>query len=298
MAKGVFTTKVSPAYDDLPELRYHFPKAYLNQVKQTLNDWIVYYEPRREDSISEGNKGRKAYFATAHVKRIEPDRARVDHFYAYVDEYLEFANAVPFRNDDGYFEGLLCKPDGSTNKGAFRRAVRIIQEHEYEAILHQACRGFEREAAAADVVDDAAEEPAPYGRTDRIQILRRPLRQISFTHIIQEAYNHTCAVTGLKLINGGERCEIEAGHIRPVADQGPDSPRNGIALSRTIHWMFDRGILSLADTGEILMAKGLVPLPVQRMINPDRQVAFPKNPIFRPHPVFLKFHRENIYKGE
>ena len=45
--KGVFQTKVSPAYDDVPEERYHFPTSYLNQVQRTVGDWIVYYEPRR-----------------------------------------------------------------------------------------------------------------------------------------------------------------------------------------------------------------------------------------------------------
>ena len=40
MAKGVFTTKVNPTYDDLPEVRYHFPKTYLNQTKATVGDWI------------------------------------------------------------------------------------------------------------------------------------------------------------------------------------------------------------------------------------------------------------------
>ena len=29
---------------------------------------------------------------------------------------------------------------------------------------------------------------------------------------------------------------------------GPDSIRNGLALSRTFHWLFDRGIISIADT--------------------------------------------------
>ena len=60
MAKGVFTTKVLPVYDDLPEVRYHFPKAYLNQVRQTVGDWIVYYEPRREDASPGGRAGRQS----------------------------------------------------------------------------------------------------------------------------------------------------------------------------------------------------------------------------------------------
>ncbi len=44
---AIFTTKIEPAYDDLPEERYHFPRTYLSQVEAAVGDWIVYYEPRR-----------------------------------------------------------------------------------------------------------------------------------------------------------------------------------------------------------------------------------------------------------
>ncbi len=43
--KAVLQTKVSPAYDDIPEQFYHFPRTYLNEVKAAVGDWIVYYEP-------------------------------------------------------------------------------------------------------------------------------------------------------------------------------------------------------------------------------------------------------------
>ena len=32
--KGVFTTRVIPDYDDLPERQYHFPHTYLRQVER------------------------------------------------------------------------------------------------------------------------------------------------------------------------------------------------------------------------------------------------------------------------
>jgi putative restriction endonuclease len=105
-------------------------------------------------------------------------------------------------------------------------------------------------------------------------------------------------MTGLKMVNGGGRCEIEAAHIRPVEDNGPDSPRNGIALSRTVHWMFDRGILSIADDGLILMAKRLVPDQVSRMLNPDGHILSPNDRTFAPHRVFLRYHREYRFKGD
>ena len=45
-----------------------------------------------------------------------------------------------------------------------------------------------------------------------------------------------CAVSGLRLIKGGRRPEVLAAHIMP--DNGPDTVRNGIALSGTVHWLF------------------------------------------------------------
>jgi len=65
MAKAVLTTKVDPSYDDLPEERYHFPRTYLNAVRQSLRDWIVYYEPRRVSADLSSSGGRQSYFATA-----------------------------------------------------------------------------------------------------------------------------------------------------------------------------------------------------------------------------------------
>ena len=56
MANAVFTTKVNPLYDDLPELRYHFPKTYLGQAEQAIGDLIVYYEPRREGADLSGRR--------------------------------------------------------------------------------------------------------------------------------------------------------------------------------------------------------------------------------------------------
>lgn len=40
--KGIFTTRVVPDYDDLPERQYHFPRTYLRQVERCVGDWIVY----------------------------------------------------------------------------------------------------------------------------------------------------------------------------------------------------------------------------------------------------------------
>jgi putative restriction endonuclease len=100
VAKAIFTSRVSPTYDDLPEERYHFPKTYLRQVEQALNDWIVYYERRGASGDSSG--GRQAYFATARVDRIEPDPTIDAHFYAFVSGYIEFDRPVPYEEGGRY----------------------------------------------------------------------------------------------------------------------------------------------------------------------------------------------------
>jgi putative restriction endonuclease len=83
----------------------------------------------------------------------------------------------------------------------------------------------------------------------------------------------------------------------PVSQKGPDSVRNGLALSGTVHWLFDRGLLSIADDFRILIAKRQVPDQVLRLLNSDGMAISPQKSSLRPHPHYLKFHRENIFKG-
>jgi putative restriction endonuclease len=93
------------------------------------------------------------------------------------------------------------------------------------------------------------------------------------------------------------RAEVEAAHIKPVERDGPDSPRNGLALSRTVHWMFDRGLISIDGNYGVLIAKGKVPEPAIRLINPERQLLLPDDRRYHPHPQFMRSHRETIFKG-
>jgi putative restriction endonuclease len=90
MGKAVFTTKVLPGYKDLPEARYHFPRTYLNQVRQAVGDYIVYYEPRRSSVDLSSGGGRQSYFGVARVVEVVEDKELPDHYYALVDDYLDF----------------------------------------------------------------------------------------------------------------------------------------------------------------------------------------------------------------
>ena len=43
------------------------------------------------------------------------------------------------------------------------------------------------------------------------------------------------------------RAETAAAHIRPVEKNGPDMSITGSPFRGTVHWMFDRGLISLSD---------------------------------------------------
>jgi putative restriction endonuclease len=298
MTKAVFTTKVDPAYDDLPEFRYHFPRTYLRQVQAAEGDWIVYYEPRRTSADVSSRGGRQAYFATARVTSITPDPTRPDHYYAFVADFLEFDRAVPFKDGDHYYEAGNRRADGGTSKGAMGRAVRSLSDKEYDLILRAGFADILKpEPVAAKPFGDLADEPGTFERPLIERVTHRPFRDAAFATAVKSAYDNRCAVTGLKIINGGGRSEVQAAHIRPVSEAGPDSVRNGIALCGTVHWMFDRGLLSVDDDGTILTAKGHVPDTIERMMNPEHRLYLPDRTEFWPHPQFLRFHRETVFKG-
>ncbi|HWQ10682.1 MAG TPA: HNH endonuclease [Holophaga sp.] len=294
MAHAVLTTSVGSIYDDLPEFRYHFPRTYLNQVQAAVGDWIVYYEPRR----SHGG-GRQAYFAMARVLRIEADPGLQDHYYAYLDGYLEFDHPVRFQGHGNYWEGALQKPGGSTNKGAFGRAVRLLPVHEFEAIVRE---GYHRRLEPWEIQDAAldqgvAEDVIAYDARPLVeQCITRPFREEAFRRRVREAYRNTCAFSGLHLVNGGGRPEVQAAHIRPVASKGPDSVRNGLALTGTLHWLFDRGLLGVGEDMAVLVSPQGLPDDLDRLLRSDRRLLLPEAPDQRPHSAFLAWHRANVFK--
>jgi putative restriction endonuclease len=145
------------------------------------------------------------------------------------------------------------------------------------------------------------EEQTPFGgdiERERVShFVSRPVRDRVFRRLVLDAYDQRCAVTGLKFINGGGRAEVEAAHIKPVEHRGPDDIRNGIALSGTAHWMFDRGLISLSDDLEVLVSRQVNDIDsVWKLVNSTRRAAAPANTALRPHPSYLAWHREHCFK--
>ena len=298
MGFGVFIHRSDSIYDDSPAEQYQFPSQYLSRVEACLGDWILYYEPRKVVST-------RGYFAVAKVQRVIPDPATSGMYLALIDQgsYLEFANPVPFSNASGPIERGVLNEQGRIS-GRAQSAVRPISPDDFKRIVEL---GLEE---GAQLMPRVGELPSTSGfgeeqvafhfdqQRSRVEFtVSRIVRDRVFRKIILRAYEQRCAITGLSFINGGGRAEVAAAHIRPVEENGPDIVNNGLALSGTAHWMFDRGLISLSDDLQILISRQANdPDSIRAFINRSGRASAPTRISDRPHPHFLQWHREHCFK--
>lgn len=295
MVKLVLLHKAASIYEDEPDVVYDFPRAYLRAITEAVGDWIIYYEP-----VKAGPRG---YFAVAKIGRVIPKPGSVGRFLAMIEpgSYLSFDQNVPRLVDGRPLEESLTEADGTPKKGgAVQLAVRRLSEADFARIVDLGLpQDLERiEAIRYDLQAPGLHEGAePFARPVLERLTRRPYREVAFRRKVREAYGYRCAMSGLMLRNGGGRPEVQAAHIRPVENHGSDSVRNGLALSGTLHWMFDRGLISVAEDCEtILVSHNKVPGEVvTRLLARDGKLVRPIDPRDAPHPENLRWHRENVF---
>lgn len=298
MAFGVFIHRTDSIYDDVPSERYQFPKQYLTRVQQCEGSWIVYLEPSKV-------KNTKGYFAVAKVQEIISDPRNADMHLAVIEPgtYLDFGDPVPFRDADDVVEQGLLNDQGKIS-GRAQAAVRPLSPSDFARIVERGLGGDEGFLPRVDLAGEAdgfQEAQRPFlhlSERERVnQLTNRAVRDRNFRKNVLRAYGERCAITGLRLINGRGRAEVEAAHIRPVEHDGPDIISNGIALSGTAHWMFDRGLVGISDDLTILVSRHTNdPDAVKSMINFSGRLLAPERLADRPRTEFLTWHRENSFK--
>ena len=296
MTRGVFLYREDSPYQDRPWEVYQFPSMYLTRAAEMVGDWVIFMEPVKA--------GRKGYHAVAKIDRIIPDQRSSGMYLALIDptSYLDFDLNVPFQVQKRYPELSVLNQEGRVS-GRAQAAVRLIPEADFNRII---ALGIAVEDAQLPRVDIGlspslvADEQAPIlFNQDHVKMLTlRTVRDRVFRRKVLLAYDNRCALTGLKFINGGGRAEVEAAHIKPVEFKGPDVVSNGLALSGTIHWMFDRGLLSLEGDHRIMVSSHINDTEgVKKILNADGFARFPEDLKQQPDSRFLAWHRETIFKG-
>lgn len=293
--KCVFVVGSHSIYADRPDSFYQFPQKWLNAAAQSVGQWILYQEPRRA--------GPRGYYAAAKVEQIVRDPGDPVMFLALIEpgSYLELGRDVPFQRDGKAVESGLLYPDGRLNNGRAIQSIRAISDEDFNRIVDLGLiDDFEllpREDAGILVPEvvrelDRVQEPF-FGPVEReTALVSRTVRDRQFRKRVLDAYDSRCALTGMRLINGGGRAEAQAAHIVGVEHNGSDQVINGITLSGTVHWMFDRGLISLDDGGGILLSRKINDVDgVTKLLHPDGRAQLPESEALRPHPRFLAWHR-------
>jgi putative restriction endonuclease len=297
--KAVFDTRAGSGYDDDITHRYHFPDSYLQKAAAAVGDWVIYREPRR---------GRNGYIAVAMLERLEVDPVMPRHHYAIMSNYLSFDALVPYRMPGGLWEQPLQDIGNPRLLGAYLqgRSVRPLSDGDFGAIvragleetldpenavrLHLTSASLDADAGALLAEPRMVQER----RIERV-LLNRKIRDAAFRNAVMSAYDSRCAVTRLRIVNGGGRAEAQAAHIWPVADGGPDVVQNGTALSSTAHWLFDRHLISLNDDFSLLVSHNKVPPEFQSLLSSAMQrIHLPKSQNQWPDIAYVRRHRETF----
>lgn len=120
-------------------------------------------------------------------------------------------------------------------------------------------------------------------------------RDTAFRETVLSQYGRRCAVSGIALATQSI-AEAQAAHVIALGRGGADEPRNGLTLTGTLHWAFDRGLFGVSDNRTVI-----VPYKVRAMRENewlvqfhDKPIAEATTPTLRTAPEAFAWHRANL----
>jgi putative restriction endonuclease len=278
---------------------YEFPNKYLPQFRAAMNDagtaTALIYEPRREG-------GRQAFVAWTEVVGPPRKSGAANHYtIAFHGGLRSFDQPVSFTINGIPVEYRL-RPVAPRQWGAALRgkSVRVIPEANAMEILALGCashtriRTYELEVSGFDAQE----------RNRRI--IARLDRDVRFRDGVLCVYGFRCAISGLGVGPGpASRLfgVLDAAHIRPVSLKGSDVPSNGIAMTPTLHRIFDAGLFTLkAMRGRVVVRRSpqlresmLVGPKTKIALEEGMEIALPTDERSAPSRESLRFHEANVF---
>lgn len=145
---------------------------------------------------------------------------------------------------------------------------------------------------------EALEAWAPFVAENRaVYRISKEKRNAAFRRVVLENYANTCAITR-SCFAFNKTVEAQAAHIISKEVNGTDDPRNGLAMSHTTHWAFDKGVFTISDQYEILVHPKAYKASQQNFALLDlsgQQLKLPEDESFLPHQEALLWHRTEVF---
>jgi putative restriction endonuclease len=148
------------------------------------------------------------------------------------------------------------------------------------------------------IPEDVGKKDANYKSQEEAQ---KQGRETRFRLNIVAAYNYTCALTRYRLTTISAGSIVDAAHIHQFSIARNNDPRNGLALCKNAHWMFDNGLWTLTDDFKVIVAidrfsenspdqKGLIDYH-------GKKIHLPNDSSLWPNPIHIGWHRKHRFKG-
>lgn len=126
-------------------------------------------------------------------------------------------------------------------------------------------------------------------------------REIRFRLRIVAAYDYTCALTGYRLTTISGTSIVDAAHIHQFSDSRNNDLRNGLALCKNAHWLFDKGLWTISEQYRVIVAtdRFAEDSPDQKGLRQyhGERIRLPNDPELWPNPVHLAWHRKHRFQG-
>lgn len=121
-----------------------------------------------------------------------------------------------------------------------------------------------------------------------------------FKKLVPQVYNHTCCISGMRLISNHGFSMVDACHITPFSIFKDDRVTNGLALCPNLHRAFDRGLISVDEQLRVLVSPSIAEdaanvYALQHL--EGKRLQLPFGEIHFPAATNLAWHRENVFKG-
>lgn len=160
---------------------------------------------------------------------------------------------------------------------------------------------------ATDIELDTAEkeqverETRPFEMFDKEAVkhetkTRKVARSRAFVKLVGDYYAGKCCLCGQGLMLSAGKWETEAAHIVPRGKEGADDARNGLALCRSHHWAFDRGMWGIMPDGKVMIRSDIEghPQNASLVAFKAKELTKPSDSDKAPHADALAWHLANI----